>query len=215
MNKKFCLFLTFAFFPYAQAYANSEISGLWGGIGIQSSSSAWIIKMNFSNDEYLIDYPTIPCGGHLDLLEVTDNETYTFRERITENISNCTNNGTLRVNLIDQDTMNWEWYYPSGRKGIFTQLKRYEGEKEFNEEVPNVLNEHLSERYERSCDNYYPGRTGVINSRGLLSTDDQYVVRYVNNERKMITIEGTEGGNSLNYGEYRELSCSELNRLSK
>ncbi|AGX86191.1 hypothetical protein [Candidatus Symbiobacter mobilis] len=73
----------------------------------------------------------------------------------------------------------------------------------------------VRERYERACDNYYPGRVGRIKGDGWLATEDGFIVRYVNKDRKMVTIEGTSGGNSLKFGETREFSCSTLQHYER
>ena len=65
-------------------------------------------------------------------------------------------------------------------------------------------------RYEHSCDNYYPGHVGKIKTNAFLATEDGFIVRYLNKDRKMVTIEGTGGGNSIKYGETREISCDSL-----
>ncbi len=66
------------------------------------------------------------------------------------------------------------------------------------------------ERYERQCDRYYPGYMGRVRFSTFLPTNDEFVVRYVNKQNKLVTIEGTRGGNSLKYGEMREMSCMSL-----
>lgn len=66
-----------------------------------------------------------------------------------------------------------------------------------------------------ACTYLYPGYVGRYDSGTWLSTPDAYVVRYVNADRKTVTIEGTSGGNSLAYGQYLELSCFQLMEKSK
>lgn len=81
-------------------------------------------------------------------------------------------------------------------------------ENEKNEEQAREREE--SEKQARVCDSYYPGRTGQIKGEGWLATKDGFIVRYVNKDRRMVTIEGTTGGNSLKSGETREFSCERL-----
>lgn len=71
------------------------------------------------------------------------------------------------------------------------------------------------ERHERACDSYYPGRVGRINSDGWLATEDGFIVRYVNKDRRMVTIEGTTGGNTLDRGSIKEMSCSTLQHYER
>ena len=67
-------------------------------------------------------------------------------------------------------------------------------------------------RETRGCKDFYPGRVGNIKGDSLFATSDQYIIRYVNSERRRVTIEGTSGGNTMNRGEIREMSCADLLR---
>jgi hypothetical protein len=64
----------------------------------------------------------------------------------------------------------------------------------------------------RGCKDIYPGKTGRISGKVFfLDTVDSYIVRYVNAERRMVTIEGTgNGGGALKYGQMHEISCADL-----
>lgn len=64
--------------------------------------------------------------------------------------------------------------------------------------------------YEHACERYYVGYVGEYERSGWLATGENFVVRYTNPDRKLVTIEATEGGNSLSYGENAELSCYDL-----
>jgi hypothetical protein len=67
----------------------------------------------------------------------------------------------------------------------------------------------------RPCAAYYPGKVGKISRGGFAATEDSYIVRYVNADLQMVTIEGTSGGNSMKRGEIREFSCQQLRQYSK
>ena len=64
--------------------------------------------------------------------------------------------------------------------------------------------------YEHACKNYYVGYVGEWQRTGWLATGEKFVVRYTNPDRKLVTIEATESGNSLSYGENKGLSCFDL-----
>lgn len=66
----------------------------------------------------------------------------------------------------------------------------------------------------RGCTDFYPGKVGKVKGEGFLATSDAYIVRYVNADRGMATIEGTSGGNSLKSGETIELNCYYLLKRS-
>lgn len=65
-------------------------------------------------------------------------------------------------------------------------------------------------RMKTSCNDFYPGYVARYNRGGLFDTADSYVVRYLNADRKSVTIEGRASGNSLSYGQIVELSCIDL-----
>ncbi|RFO97708.1 hypothetical protein DIC66_07595 [Rhodoferax lacus] len=65
-------------------------------------------------------------------------------------------------------------------------------------------------RIKTACNGFYPGYVARYNRGGFLGTPDRYVVRYLNAARSAVTIEGTDSGNSLAYGQMLELSCIDL-----
>ena len=126
-------------------FADNSISGIWGGFGIQDNGSAWTIKMSMRDSSYKIDYPSIPCGGYLKLLSRSGNK-YTFKEKITKHKKNCIDNGKLVVTIADENTLNWKWYYPSGKTGSSTKVKKYSSLQEFESKVPPLLAEYRKEQ---------------------------------------------------------------------
>lgn len=60
------------------------------------------------------------------------------------------------------------------------------------------------------CERFYPGMVARYDQGGFFGTADPYVVRYVNARQRTVTIEGTGSGNSLTYGQHRELACIDL-----
>jgi len=134
----------------SNTYAKEELAGVWGGFGVQKNNgNAWTIKMNLSEKGYFIDYPSIPCGGELKLLSSSDNS-YTFREVITKNINKCTNKGKLVIKLIDNNTLQWDWYYPNnGKLNTQTRVNRYQSNYDYEKKVPPLLAE-----YNRNKSNY-------------------------------------------------------------
>ena len=141
INAIVSLFLLSSFF--SSAFADDDIVGIWGGLGVQNSvDGAWTIKMTISQDGYRIDYPSIPCSGELELLSSNGSE-YTFREKITSDKDDkCVDNGTLIVTKLDSDTMVWKWYLPNGTKDTQTQVKKYLNLHEFNLTVPPLLTDY-------------------------------------------------------------------------
>lgn len=91
--------------------------GVWEGEGQQEGMS-WTIKITLTEDEYLIEYPSLECGGTLTLLEEEDDRLL-FRETITYGGATATEAGCCDkgfVELIDQDTNSliYQWYSHDG-----------------------------------------------------------------------------------------------------
>jgi hypothetical protein len=69
----------------------------------------------------------------------------------------------------------------------------------------------MRERERLGCDNFYPGKTGKIMGKSFwFETVDGYIVRYVNKDRRLVTIQGVRGGTTLGEDQYHEISCSDL-----
>ena len=69
---------------------------------------------NFSDGEIsaVIDYPTLHCSGFLILQEKSSNDRYLFVERLTENVDGgCISDGQVTIELVDENTMLFYWYY--------------------------------------------------------------------------------------------------------
>lgn len=94
--------------------SNSSIFGklgVWEGNGNQVGGG-WTIRIELTTDDYLIEYPSLDCGGTLTLLESSENRLL-FREDITFG-SGCVDDGF--VELVDEtvDTLNFNWYFNQG-----------------------------------------------------------------------------------------------------
>ncbi len=89
--------------------------------------------------------------------------------------------------------------------------ERAAAERERQQELTERrIQEDRARRIPTACNGFYAGYTGHFQGRGLLATKDRYVVRYVNADRRMVTIEGNESGNSLQYCELLEIPCIDL-----
>lgn len=89
--------------------------GVWEGEGQQSGLS-WTIKITLRENEQLIEYPSLDCGGTLTLLEETDAQLL-FREDITYGMltdteCGCIDNGFVELTDQDADSLVYRWYHP-------------------------------------------------------------------------------------------------------
>lgn len=84
--------------------------GVWEGVGQQSGVS-WTIRINIQETEQSIEYPSLNCGGTLDLIEETEAQLI-FEERITFGRQTCVNEGI--VELTDQSENELVFRYWEG-----------------------------------------------------------------------------------------------------
>ena len=95
----------------SQSSSMSDSPTIWKGAGYQYDvGHSWDIIVSFKqeNQQFKIQYPSISCSGYWRLLDF-DNESFEFREIITEGQDKCTNNG--RVVLKKKDDLTYEFYY--------------------------------------------------------------------------------------------------------
>jgi len=103
--------------------SESGFDGIWEGAGIQDDNSSWTIKVTIVGDQYSIDYPSLSCGGQLVLLSSNSNE-MEFKEKLTYGKSNCIDNGKTVIVKAGNNSAQFLWYYPDGRKGATGTLTR-------------------------------------------------------------------------------------------
>jgi len=84
--------------------------GIWEGEGQQHGIS-WTIKIDLKNDEQLIEYPSLNCGGNLTLLQETDAQLL-FKETLTFGFSRCVNNGFVELTDKSSNELVYRYYWP-------------------------------------------------------------------------------------------------------
>lgn len=91
------------------------------------------------------------------------------------------------------------------------QQARAQAEAKAQQERAAAETAAARQRERLGCDNFYPGKLGKINGSVFwIGTVDGYVVRYVNKERQLVTIQGAGGSGALKDGQMHEMSCSDL-----
>ena len=82
--------------------------GVWSGMGDQAGVT-YPVEITISGSTHAIDYPTIPCGGTLTLVNDAGD-----RRELDESITgDCFDRG--RVVLVRSgDQMSFEWFYQPG-----------------------------------------------------------------------------------------------------
>jgi hypothetical protein len=71
------------------------VFGTWEGKGYQTDTDeTWTMRFSIKGNKYLIEYPSLKCGGEWKLISINGKEAR-FRERIRYGIDECTNNGLV------------------------------------------------------------------------------------------------------------------------
>ncbi len=79
---------------------SSWIYGTWEGKGYQiDSDSLWTMRFRIQNGKYVIEYPSLKCGGEWKLISINSKEAR-FRERINYGKDECTNNGLVVIQRL-------------------------------------------------------------------------------------------------------------------
>ncbi|MEW5722828.1 MAG: hypothetical protein AB1896_06955 [Thermodesulfobacteriota bacterium] len=95
--------------------------GVWEGEGLQSNGSRWSIRLTLSPEGYKIEYPSLSCGGTLNVLEKTSGYVRAI-EKITFGQKNCYDGGLVVLVWVRPETMDFLWYYPDGSRGAVGAL---------------------------------------------------------------------------------------------
>lgn len=92
-----------------------RLVGIWAGSGKQDNNSQWTIKVTIKPNQHLIDYPSLNCGGMLELIKENSNS-LVFREVLTYGINGCYNNGKTVLIQAPDNTLRYYWYHENGGK---------------------------------------------------------------------------------------------------
>ncbi len=103
-------------------------AGHWAGRGCQSDGPCWTVRVAIQADERgrpmgTIAYPSVPCEARLEFVQWEVGEVAVFRERF-EDAGKCVPDGYLRLRLLDNDSVGFEWSFPDGRVDAATTLDR-------------------------------------------------------------------------------------------
>jgi hypothetical protein len=76
------------------------LGGRWEGTGYQmDTDSTWTMVLTARGGKFLIEYPSLDCGGEWRLLSI-DSRRARFRERITRNREACADRGSVVVERL-------------------------------------------------------------------------------------------------------------------
>ena len=82
--------------------------GFWSGIGTESVGATYLVEITISGSAHTINYPSIPCGGTLNLV-ADAGDRREFDEDLTTG-RGCTNGGFV-VLVRTGDQVSYEWFF--------------------------------------------------------------------------------------------------------
>jgi hypothetical protein len=109
------VFVIFALAPVAlpQSKARAWLRGTWEGTGYQmDDNSTWTMLLKASGRRFLIEYPSLDCGGEWKLISINSRRAK-FRERLSHGLERCDNQGTVVIERLSTTQVVFLYY----RKG--------------------------------------------------------------------------------------------------
>jgi hypothetical protein len=85
----------------AQGRRDAWLRGTWEGTGYQiDTDSTWTMRLRVWGGRYLIEYPSLNCGGTWRRLSI-NSRVATFRERITVGRGECVDQGRVVIQRLN------------------------------------------------------------------------------------------------------------------
>lgn len=93
------LMLSITLTGFSQNRNSWLFGGTWEGKGYQvDSDSTWTMKFRIEGNKYLVEYPSLKCGGEWKLISINSKEA-TFRERISYG-NECAKDGLVVIQRL-------------------------------------------------------------------------------------------------------------------
>ncbi|MCB0837155.1 MAG: hypothetical protein KDD99_10875, partial [Bacteroidetes bacterium] len=108
------------------------LRGTWQGTALQinPANHTWTIDFTYSpgaEEPYIINYPSIPCGGHWELVS-HDYHRAVFKEHITDGIYLCANQGTVIITYVDEQHISFTYFLSGSDKlDSYATLRKVRG----------------------------------------------------------------------------------------
>lgn len=109
-----CLLLLLPAATHGQS-GGGWLQGVWVGTGYQSDAgSTWAMRLIVRKKRYVIEYPSLGCGGRWMLLSVSGGRAV-FRETITRGAEECAPRGNVVIERLNPRQIGF-WYSYRGSK---------------------------------------------------------------------------------------------------
>ncbi len=81
---------------------------LWKGVITQPGNSPYSVIIDISANRYRVNYDSLNCDGHLDLIEKSENKLI-FQEILIIGESSCTSGGKVILRKSGPGKVSYEW----------------------------------------------------------------------------------------------------------
>ena len=106
-----CLFFSLCVVVCAQSSNRKWLNGSWEGTGYQiDSGTTWTMSFRARRKQFLIEYPSLKCGGTWRLIRVNSRRAI-FRERITIGRSECVDRGLVTIEKLNGRQIAYRFSY--------------------------------------------------------------------------------------------------------
>lgn len=97
---------------YFAADKKDWLLGVWEGTAYQvDAQTTWTIKFTAQKDSYMIEYPTLHCGGEWSAIKVGKKKA-TFREKLTFGQDKCIDGGQAIIEKISPTQISFKFVDP-------------------------------------------------------------------------------------------------------
>ena len=92
------------------------LTGTWEGTGYQiDSNSTWTMSLRVRGNQFSIEYPSLNCSGLWHLLDM-NSRSARFREKITLNVTECADGGTVTIERLNRRQIAFRYAYSDTRQ---------------------------------------------------------------------------------------------------
>jgi phage shock protein A len=89
-----------------------------GAVTQPNSSRPYRMILRIEDDQLIVDYPELSCGGIWELQSDIDSNQWKFDERLTyDDQSRCVNRGDVILEMTNSGVLRYQWFAP-GRKSV-------------------------------------------------------------------------------------------------
>lgn len=112
-----CMIFALTSVVLPQSKGRTWLRGTWEGTGYQiDDNSTWTMSLKISGRRFLIEYPSLNCGGEWKLSRINSRRAR-FTERLNRGVDVCSNVGTVVIERLNATQVIF-LYYRKGERAV-------------------------------------------------------------------------------------------------